>query len=134
VGRFGRIEGEVTTRMVKKRMVAERGHLGSLERSVERVVASLRDWDVLAETEERYVYAPQMRVFPASSAELEAWLLACAIHAHPAEELPFADLLRLPELFPFRFTLTVDVLRLHPRFAVHRQGPGWEMVRVVSTA
>jgi hypothetical protein len=134
VGRFGRIEGEVTTRMVKKRMVAERGHLGSLERSVERVVASLRDWDVLAETEERYVYAPQMRVFPASSAELEAWLLACAIHAHPAEELPFADLLRLPELFPFRFTLAMGALRQHPRFAVHRQGPGWEMVRVVSTA
>jgi hypothetical protein len=63
---------------------------------------------------------------------LEAWLLACALHAHPAEELPFADLVRLPELFPFRFTVTVDALRQRPRFDVQRQGPGWEMVRVVS--
>lgn len=131
VGRFGRLEGKITTRMVKQRMAAERGHLGSLDRSVERIIASLRDWDVLTETDERYVYEVRQQAFSASSAELEVWLLACALYAHPAEEIPFADLLRLPELFPFRFTLTVDGLRQHPRFDVHRQGPGWEMVRVV---
>jgi len=38
----------------------------------------------------------------------------------------------LPELFPFRFTLTVDHLRAHPWFVVQRQGAGWDMVRVVS--
>jgi hypothetical protein len=37
---------------------------------------------------------------------LEAWLLAIALSVHPAEELPFADLLRLPELFPFRFAIS----------------------------
>jgi hypothetical protein len=113
-------------------MVAELGHLGSLDRSVERVVASLRDWDILAETDERYLYEPRRRAFDASSTELEAWLVACALHAHPAEELPFADLLRLPELFPFRFTLTANALRQHPRFDVQRQGPGWEMVRLIT--
>jgi len=38
-------------------------------------------------------------------------MLACALHAHRAQELPFADLLRLPGLSPFRFTLGVDQLR-----------------------
>jgi hypothetical protein len=132
VGQFGRYEGTVTTRIVKRRLAADRGHLGSLDRSVERVIASLRDWGVLAESDERYLYEPQCQVFPASSFELEAWLLTCALHAHPAEELPFADLLHLPELFPFHFTLAVDQLRQHPRFDVRRQGPGWDMVRVVS--
>ena len=37
-------------------------------------------------------------------------------------------LARLPELFPFRVTLTVDDVRRSPRFEVHRQGSGWEMV------
>lgn len=133
VARFGRLEGKVTTRIVKKRMAAKRGHLGSLDRSVERIIASLRDWGVLTETEERYVYEARLQAFPASSTEVETWLLACALHAHPAEEIPFADLLRLPELFPFRFTLAVDALRQHPRFDVQRQGPGWEMVRLVLT-
>ena len=81
-------------------------------------------------TEVRYVYEPRRQAFGASSVELEGWLLACALRAHPAEELPFADLVRLPELFPFRFTLAVTDLRADGRFDVQRQGPGWEMVGV----
>jgi hypothetical protein len=61
---------------------------------------------------------------------LETWLLACALHAHPAEELPFADLVRLPELSPFHFAVTVEELRSHARFVVQRQGSGWDMVGV----
>ncbi len=60
---------------------------------------------------------------------LEVWLLACALRAHPAEELPFADLVRLPELFPFRLTARVEDLRQRPGLAVQRQGSGWDMVR-----
>jgi hypothetical protein len=37
----------------------------------------------------------------------------------------------LPELFPFRFTLTLDHLHQHPQFAVQRQGAGWDMVRPI---
>ena len=128
IGQFSRYESAITNKMVKQRLVAERGHLGSLDRAAERVVASLRNWGALTETDQRHAYAPQRQAFPASSADLEIWLLACALRAHPAEELPFADLLHLPELFPFRFTLTVDHLRAHPRFVVNRQGSGWNMV------
>lgn len=131
VGQASRLEDAITSRRVKERLTAERGHLGSLDRSAGRVIGSLRDWDVLAETEERYVYKPRRRAFHASNSELEAWLLACALHAHPAEELPFADLMHLPELFPFRLTLTVDVLNESSRFDIRRQGPGWDMVRLL---
>ncbi len=134
IGQFSRYEHTITNRMVKQRLVAERGHLGSLDRSAQRVVASLRNWGILTESDQRYAYVPQRQAFFASSAALEAWLLACALQAHPAEELPFADLLHLPELFPFRFALTVDHLRAHPWFEVQRQGAGWDMVRVVSAS
>jgi len=133
IGQFSRYEGTVTNNMLKQRLVSERGHLGSLDRAAERVVASLRNWGILTETNRRYTYAPQRQTLSASSADLEGWLLACALHAHPAEELPFTDLLRLPELFPFRFTLALDYLRAHSRFAVQRQGSGWDMVRVVAS-
>lgn len=131
IGQFGRYEAAITNRMVKQRLVAERGHLGSLDRAAERVVASLRNWGILTESEQRHAYVPKRQGFSASSVNLEAWLLACALRAHPAEELPFADLPHLPELFPFRFTLTVDHLRGHPWFLVQRQGAGWDMVQVI---
>ena len=132
IGQFSRLEDVVTNKMVKQKLISARGHLGSLERSVERTVASLRDWAVFTESDKKYSYVPARQAFSASSTELQAWLLACALSAHPAQELPFADLLRLPELFPFRFTLGVDHLRQHPWFAVQRQGVGWDMVRLIS--
>jgi hypothetical protein len=131
IGQLGRYEERVTPAMVKQRLISSRGQLGSLEKAVERIMFSLRNWGLLAESGQRHTYAPQGQAFSASSADLEAWLLACALRAHPADELPFADLLRLPELFPFRFTLAVDDLRADPRFAVQRQGAGWDMVRLV---
>ena len=130
IGQFSRYEEAITNKRVKQRLALERGHLGSLDRAAERVVASLRNWGILATSDRRYAYVPMRQALSASSAGLEAWLLACALYAHPAEELPFADLVRLPELFPFRFTLGLDHLRQHPWFAVQRQGAGWDMVWV----
>ncbi|HEU5375309.1 MAG TPA: hypothetical protein VFV38_07710 [Ktedonobacteraceae bacterium] len=62
--------------------------------------------------------------------ELQLWLLAVALHAHPAEELPFADLVRLPELFPFHLTISIQDVRASARFEVNRQDLSWDMVRL----
>ena len=131
IGQFSRYQETITTRAVRQRLAAARGDLGSVNRVVSYIVASLRNWGVLANGSQRHTYVPQRQVLSASSTDLEAWLLDCALHAHPADELPFADLLRLPELFPFRFTLDIEDLRQHPHFAVQRQGAGWDMVRLV---
>ena len=130
IGQFSRHEGTLTNRMVKQRLVAERGHLGSLDRSEQHVVASLRNWGLLTESDQRHAYTPQHQALTASDTNLEAWLLACALRAHHAEELPFADLLHLPELFPFRFSIELAQLDEHPWFVVQRQGTGWTMVRL----
>ena len=130
IGQIGRTAERIRPAMVTQRLASARGQLGSLEKAVERIMFSLRDWGILAESEERYAVVPRGRALPASDPGLEAWLLACALHAHPAEELPFADLVRLPELFPFRFTLGVGHLSEYPRCAVQRQGSGWDMVRL----
>ncbi len=131
VGQLSRYGDAITNRAVIKRMVAEMGHLGSLERSSQRVVASLRDWGILMESEKRFVYQVQYQKLVASSLSLEAWLLACTLTAHPVQEMPFADLLHLPALFPFRFTITAHALRQIPIFEVQRQGLGLEIIRTV---
>jgi hypothetical protein len=132
IGQVGRHEDAITPAMVKQRMIAERGELGSLEKAVERVMFSLRNWGLLTPSDQRYAYTPQVQVLSTSQVDLEIWLLACALRAHPADELPFADLLCMPELFPFAFTVKLDDLRQHSGFAVQRQGDGWDMVRTGS--
>jgi len=128
-GQLARFGDPISPKQVKQRLVATRGQLGSLAKAVERVLFSLRDWGLLVPTEgQRYASCPAPPTV-ASEVGLEAWLLECALRAHPARELPFADLVRLPELFPFRFGIGVDELRRSPLFDVQRQGAGWDMVR-----
>jgi hypothetical protein len=128
MGQLSRYQETITPKEVKQKLIAELGQLGSLDKAAERVIFSLRNWGILAETEKRHVYRPLRGHFTASDPALEEWLLAVALTAHPAGELPFADLVRLPELFPFRFTTSIDLLRRSDRFEVHRQGSGWDMV------
>jgi len=130
VGQLGRRGSLVSSGEVKRRLTATRGELGSLSKAVERVIYSLRDWAMLEDGGERYHYLVRERWLDTDDAGLQAWLLACALTAHPAEELPYLDLVRLPELFPFRISLGLDGLRSSGHFSVSRQGGGWEAVRL----
>ncbi len=130
IGQISRYSDDITPKEVKKRIFAELGQLGAVDKATERVVFSLRNWGILTDGDDRYTYKPLRHSLTATRPEIEQWLLEAALTVHPAEELPFSDLVRLPELFPFRFTLQVDDLRRSSRFEVHRQGLGWDMVRL----
>lgn len=129
IGQLGKSDEIITNKMVKERVAAEMGHLGDLDRSVERLIASLVYWGIIKRVEQKNKYKICLRTYHTSITDIETWLLSCALHAHPAEELPFTDLLRLPELFPFKFTITLDHLRKSPHLVVQRQG-SWEMIRL----
>jgi hypothetical protein len=134
IGQLSAYTDDLTPADVKKRVFAEIGQLGAADKATERVIFSLRNWGILVDGERRSAYRPLRHTLGASSRTIEQWLLAAALTAHPAEELPFDDLIRLPELFPFHFTLGVYDLRGSPRFEVHRQGLGWDMVRLAPRA
>jgi hypothetical protein len=127
VGQFARTGEPITRPAVKGRLAREIGHLGSLNRAAERIVASLVDWGALVHQKKGNVYIPQLQIFKTTNMGLQSWLLACAISAHPSDQLPLPDLIRLPELFPFQFTATLDTLRADSKFTIQKQGM-WDMV------
>jgi hypothetical protein len=127
IGQFARTGEPVTRLAVKNRLAAEIGHLGSLNRAAERVVASLVNWGILTHQKKGNLYLPQLQATRTGNPELQCWLLVCALTAHPSDQLPFSDLIRLPELFPFKFTVTLDHIRTNTKFNVQRQGM-WDMV------
>lgn len=132
IGQIGRYEESIRSAAVKKRVIAELGQLGSLDEAVSRIIFSLRDWGILTNAEQHNAYVPQYGILTTNNSRLETWLLSCALQAHAAEELPLSDLLRLPMLFPFRFTVSVRDLRQTPKLVVQRQGLGLDMVRAVN--
>ena len=127
LGQFARTGEPITRQAVKGRLSAEIGHLGSLNRSAERVIASLVDWGLLSHQGKENIYIPKIKAVKIDDLQVQNWLLACVLLAHPANELPFPDLIRLPELFPFDLSITLDSLRPDSRFIIHKQGM-WDMI------
>jgi hypothetical protein len=97
IGQVSRTEESITRKMIKDRIAGDYGHLGGLDRSVERIIASLTHWGALASTDQKQNCRIQLRRF-SSSEKLQRWLLTCALFAHPSEGIPFDDLIHLPEL------------------------------------
>lgn len=133
IGRMSQYTDTITSKDLKSRLSAELGQLGGLDRAIERVIFSLRDWGILAPATKQYTYSPRRQAFRTEKKELQLWLLSAALLAHPAEELPFSELVRLPELFPFCLTVGVQDVRGSARFEVNRQGMSWDMVAFTGT-
>ena len=129
IGQISRLEDTLTRKQIKERAIAEWGHLGAIDRSVERICASLTEWGLFPEAEKRYTYRPAVNALQTESTDLQTWLLACALHAHPADSVLFSDLLRLPVLFPFRITVSRHQLAQSPWFRLYREGT-WEKVEL----
>lgn len=130
IGQVGRTEETITRNIVKYRVAADYGHLGALDRSIERIIASLTNWGILLTTSDRSKYKIRPQKSKTNNSLLESWLLACAMESHPSEGIPFNDLIHLPELFPFFITLGVDALREAPFIEVLRQGGGLDIIQM----
>ena len=130
IGRLSKRGSLITNKEVIKQLVSERGHLGSLERSAQRIVSSLRDWDVLFESDQSFTYRSRYRELETESQELQAWLLQCAFIGKHVEQIPFEDLIRLPELFPFNITVGLDYIRKFTPFSVYRAGGGINIIEL----
>lgn len=128
IGQLSTHADVIMSKDLKKRLAAELGQLGALEKAAACITFSLRDWGILVPAKQRYAYAPRLHNLTTENVRVQLWLLAAALTAHPADALPFADLVRLPELFPFRITVGVEDLRRSPRFEVHREGMAWDMI------
>jgi hypothetical protein len=129
IGQYSRTTETITRNMIKDRLAGEYGHLGGLDRSVERINASLLDWGILTSTDQKKYYKIIKRNFTADK-DLQKWFLLCVLNAHPSDGLPFNDLINLPETFPFNITLGLDSILQDKRFEVNRQGGGLNIVRV----
>ncbi len=129
IGQASRMEDTVTRKWMKDRMIAEFGHLGGLDRSIERIMASLTNWGLLSATKDRHIYQIDKRRYFAGDA-LQSWLLTCALYAHPSDGIPFFDLIHLPELYPFNLSIGVDGVQKDKRFEVYRQGGGYDLVKL----
>lgn len=125
-----RRHGSIRKGLLKERIIADIGQLGSLENASKAVMFALRQWGAIVPAEARGVYTAGVPLTTGDQG-LEAWFVRCALHAHRADGLPVGDLLGWPALFPFHVSLTTSDLRRAPHLELQRQGSNIDIIRAV---
>jgi hypothetical protein len=120
----------VTKKEVTKQLVSNRGYLGSMERVPQYILSTLRDWEILIDSDQTFTYKARYRELETDSPDLQAWLLQCAFIGKGVKQIPYQDLIRLPEMFPFNININLDYLRKRTPFSIYRSGGGINIIEL----
>lgn len=130
-GRLLALQGNLNLAQLTRRMREEWGDRSTMTRAVQRVIRSMVQWGVLADSDQRgvYVSAKEPIPVPATVGEL---LLEALLMRHDGESLPVDQALRYPCFFPFRIDRMTSHLRQSVRFVIYRQGNGMDVIMLDS--
>ncbi len=121
IGRLLQLQGTVALSQLTRRMTETWGQRTTLVRAAQRVVRSLVEWEVLAESKDRGVYeATPQRSVP--NAEIAIWMLESLLRGGRTETAPFRELIQSRALFPFSMTVRPALVRNCARLELVRQG------------
>lgn len=120
-GRLLALQGNLNLAQLTRRMREEWGDRSTMIRAVQRVIRSMVQWGVLADSDHRGVYicSGKPTAIPAPAAEI---LLEALLIRHDGESLPMRQVLHHPSFFPFCFEQLTSQLHQSDRFVIYRQG------------
>ena len=110
VGRMLTLQDDLTTMQIQTRITATWGDRTTSKEATQKLITSMVDWEALRATKTKGRFLPAQKI-SASLPDVELWLLEAMIMAGASDEIEAQQLLRLPELFPFSFTVGVGELR-----------------------
>lgn len=113
VGRLCSIQGSFQRNEIHGRLLESYGNLGTLPRSVNRILQSMQNWHTLQKTATKAYTKKHIRI---TDAEIELWLIEATINSSTHQRILFNDLFRLPELFPYKLNGEIRSLISHSKY------------------
>jgi hypothetical protein len=127
IGRILTLQDDITNAQVQTRLKTGWGDRETSKEAAGKLITSMVDWEVLRATKTKGHFLLARKI-GTSITDLQLWLLEAMLTASASDEIEAHQLLRLPELFPFSFTINLADLRRNERFDIHRQALDMDMV------
>jgi hypothetical protein len=128
VGKLLILNGEVNRSQIKRRMTDSWGDRSTLERTIQHVLRSVRQWGLLHDGSEKgSLVAPPHRIRVGDEI---GELLFHAILLSRGSGLPLSQLVTHPALFPFDVRLNAAILRQSRHLCVVRQGDQTDFIEL----
>ena len=104
VGRLLRLQNEISTAQVQKRITEKMGEKETIKRAVRQLILSWVEWGILKPTDKRGQFAATESLI-LTDAELTSWILEAALIASNGDSATLHSLVNYsPALFPFKLS------------------------------
>lgn len=131
VGKLLTLHGQANRSQIKRRMTEAWGDRSTLERTIQHVLRSMAQWELIHPGSEK-----GSLVAAANAIEISDELAELLVHGVLLSQgcgVPLSQLVSHPALFPFKMRLSVARLRNNRNFQVQRQGDQSDFVELALT-
>ncbi len=130
LGRLMDLHGTASTSQVTRRLFEQWGERSTLNFTVLRVLRSLVQWSVLADTDKKGIYQqiPKRLII---RSEISLLLLEALMH-YEEKALSLEQVLNHPIFFAFELNLHINDIRQCSTLTVHRQGLNIDVIKLVN--
>ncbi len=120
IGRLHKLQNEITSAQVKRRIAEHYGDIESVHRAAARLMQSLCSWEVLVpKTKGSYTAASPI---PLRNPLLLPWIAEATFYARSSPGLSLRQISTDPLWFPFSFSVDSKDIAQYPSLTLFRQG------------
>lgn len=128
VGRLSKLQGTFSSIHIQRRAKEQYGERETVSRAVNRIIQSLKDWNVIKETKENRIFEIG-KPLPVKNDLLTGWLIEAALISSGNKSASLKAVTHSPALFPFNIALPNSrILEKSERFELFLHGLDEEMV------
>ncbi len=118
---------------ILKKIKEDWGERTTLKRAAERVISSISEWGIVVRDKETGKYDLPLQL-TTNNKLVEIWLLEAALLSSQTHYVPLDQALSIPEVFPFKFSLSIPEIVASKKFEISQMGNNRAKLSVIPTS
>jgi len=127
IGRLLVLQGHVTTGQIKRNIIKDWGERTTLNKTISRIIQSLKNWRVLQNTNSNYILTGNKET---NNTNLQIWLLESLLKSDPTKVITLQEISRISPLYPFTINLNVTQIINSRRIELINQASNIQLLKL----
>ena len=125
IGSLLKIQNNFTSTQLRNRLVSNWGHRTTIIRAMDRIIQSLKDWNILIIDDKSLKPNSKMTI---KNESLCMWFLECIFRTENSDSMLFEKLVSSQTMFPFELKIPVYKIKQAKNFEYQIHGMNIEMI------
>jgi hypothetical protein len=125
IGLLLKTQNSFTSTQLRNKLVSSWGHRTTIIRAIDRIIQSLKDWDILVIDQKSLKPNSKLKI---KNESLCLWFLECVFRSENMDSILFDKLISLETMFPFELKIPLYKIKQAQNFEHQIYGMNVEMI------